>query len=154
MASAVAVQSIVVAADCETVFDRIISIAPDDFIRPRWPMPGVAAWSGAERWVAVGDQRRVTMTAGVTLTETLTAFDPPTGFSIRTTGFGGWFGALNDHCEIDWTVTPETDAATKVVWRVAFFAKPGALAKALLPRVVTPLWPPFMAVALERLRTG
>lgn len=148
-AVSVCVDRIVPAAP-EQAFAGAVSIPPDTLIHPRGPMPGVAAWSGAGAWSAPGDQRTLQMTAGVTLSETLTAIAPPHRFAYRTTGFAGWFGALTAHCETAWEFKAAGDHRTAVNWHVAFYAR-GAAGAVLLPLIVKPLWPGFMAAALERL---
>ena len=144
-------KSVSIAASCANAFETTIALAPDALIKTRGPMPGVAEWSGVSRWTQPGDNRRLRMTAGVTLIETLTSIDPPYQFSYRTTGFGGWFGTLNDHCKTQWSFEQTGTAQTHIRWCACFFAR-SAPASIILPFVVKPLWPGYMAAALNRLR--
>lgn len=131
----------------EVAFEAAAALAPTTLLPRRWPMPGCTACAGAARWTRRGDERRLRMSDGGELVETLIRIEAPQGFCAVVSGFHGWFAGLARDAESQWRFTPEGDA-TRLVWRIAFRPAEGVPAP-ILALVVKPLWPGYMRAGLS-----
>lgn len=144
--------SIDIAAESERVFDAAAALDPVRHIRPSGVLPGVAGCDDAQGgWSAIGQLRRLTLTDGVRLTETLTAFEPPRFYAYDVEGFAGLFGALISGADASWRIEPARGGLTRVEWRYRFTPR-GAIEGAMLRMLVRALWPGYMRRALESLK--
>ena len=99
-------------------------------------------------WDAEGQTRRLMLSDGGSVVETLKSVQPPYRFVYELTDFRRIFGALVHHARADWTFTEEAQR-TRVRWTYTFFAKPGrGLAVAA---IVTLFWRPYMKHVLPGL---
>ncbi len=143
---------IAVTAPASRAFDAATRLPPPDLMRAHWPMPGCASFTGPARWSAVGEERRLVMTDGNTLSETLAAFEPGCSYATRIVGFHGWFARLAGHADVAWAFTEE-GGETRIDWRVDFAHAEGA-SPILLSLATKPFWPAYMRGGLGRLKAA
>ncbi|MEL6369477.1 MAG: SRPBCC family protein [Pseudomonadota bacterium] len=136
----------------DEVFDHAAAMRPEALVQRRGPMPGIVRAEGAIPYTAVGDIRTLSMSDGNTLTETLTAIEPPSRYAYTVSSFAGWFAALATAADTTWFFE-EADGATTVTWQVEFIPN-GTAGRLFLPFVVQSFWPGFMAASLDRLKTS
>lgn len=121
-------------------------------VRPLGPLPGVdRAWVIGGGETRLGTIRRVVLTDGTPLDETVTEWEPPRVHGYRIKGFRFPLGSLVTHIDSRWVFSPLGDG-TRVTWTYEVNVK-NALA---LPIVVALTKGPlqrFLAASLERLRT-
>ena len=134
------------------VYKSATSIDPTVFIRPTKVLPGVASFTGAPEWRNIGDRRRLTLTDGSNIQETLTDITPGAAFAYDVTGFQGPLGKLLVGAKGQWRVAADNDdQTTRLEWEYVFLpANP--ISRVLLNAITRRLWPAYMTGALQRLK--
>jgi hypothetical protein len=98
-------------------------------------------------WGEVGQTRIVVTSDGGTMREQLVTVDPPHAFSYRLSDITGPMGPLVDSIEGSWGFEP-AGTGTLVTWRWALH--PTRVGVVAMP-LITTMWRPYAARALERL---
>jgi hypothetical protein len=96
-------------------------------------------------WDAEGQTRRLLLSDGGSVVETLLAVQPPYRFVYQLTRFRGVFGVLVDHARAEWTFAEEGER-TRVRWTYTFFAKPAR--GPVVAAIVKAFWGPYMRSVL------
>jgi len=119
---------------------------------PKGPLPGVRKVADpVGTWSAVGDSRRVIMTDGSSLLETLTSYKPDDRVAYHIQGFKGPLGVLVTHAEGEWKFTSLTETKTNVRWTFTFFPRSNFTAP-IVGLIANRLWPDFAGDALQRVK--
>ncbi|WBU39087.1 SRPBCC family protein [Homoserinibacter sp. YIM 151385] len=117
---------------------RIVTAADPASWYPRFgPLPavvGVVDRAGA--FDAEGDHRRLLLSDGGSVVETLRLVDEPRRFAYDLSHFQKLFGRLVEGARAEWVFAPE-GAGTRVRWTYEFHPRRGAR---LLVRLVVRLW--------------
>ncbi|GAA2088168.1 hypothetical protein GCM10009840_27960 [Pseudolysinimonas kribbensis] len=92
-------------------------------------------------WDAEGRSRRLLLSDGGSVVETLTSVQRPSRFAYELTDFRKVFGVLVDRARAEWTFDAEA-GGTRVRWTYTFFAKPAR--GAIVAAVVRLFWGPYM----------
>lgn len=105
-----------VAGDVERTFGLVLAL-PLEELFTRWfgPIPPIHSTEGPDPWQTPGQQRRVDLVGPGSMTETLTAVDPPHHFSYRLDGVRGPMSALIATVEGRWSFTP-AGPGTTITW--------------------------------------
>lgn len=92
-------------------------------------------------WDGEGQSRRLILSDGGSVVETLRSVQPPHRFVYELTDFRKVFGVLVDHARAEW-VFAEEQGRTRVRWTYTFFAKPGR--GGVVAAIVRLFWGPYM----------
>jgi Polyketide cyclase / dehydrase and lipid transport len=122
---------------------------PDVFAERHGPMPRITEVTDqvGEWGTEVGQTRRIHMSDGGTVLETLTSLDAPRSFGYRLSEIGGPMKLLVSGVSGRWSFAAEDDG-TRVTWSWDVDAK-SVLAKPVLP-VLGLFWNGYAAKALAR----
>ncbi|MCU1411957.1 MAG: hypothetical protein JWR04_2664 [Rhodoglobus sp.] len=104
---------------------------------------GVRDQSGT--WDAVGRTRRLELSDGGHVIETITDTDSPTYFAYELSDFQKLFGALVTGARAEWRFDREAEG-TSIRWTYTFFGKPGR--GWIVSLIVRLLWAPYMRKVL------
>lgn len=114
-------------------------------------LPGVASIEGHRApWGVAGEQRRLTLTDGGTLTEDLIFAEPGARFVYRASRFSGVFGRLATQARGEFRFE-DTSEGTRATW-VYVFTPASASARVFVRFIARRLWPGYMRSALSRLK--
>jgi hypothetical protein len=145
--------AVTVTGRAATTPDRAMAvIAPIDLTRiftGFGPLPAVVGTRGQTGgWDHPGAARTVLLGDGSEAREELTAYDPPSHFAYRLSGFTGPLRLLVEGVHGAWWFTPNAGGGTGVRWTYAFRPRPG---RGLIVRaVVAPLWRAYARRVLAR----
>ncbi len=106
------------------------------------PLPavvGVTDQSGS--WDTVGRTRRLELSDGGHVIETITDTENPGLFGYELSDFQKLFGALVTGARSEWRFTA-VDGGTRIQWTYTFFGKPGR--RWIVGIIVSTLWGPYM----------
>jgi hypothetical protein len=138
--------SVTVAAEARaplaSTFATIAPIPPERIFRGFGPLPTVTrtrAQSGG--WDHVGATRVVELADGSEARERLTAYEAPSHFGYRLSGFTGPLRHLVSHADGEWWFSDRGDA-TDVRWTYVFYPRTGRGA------AIAPLWRRYQQRAL------
>jgi hypothetical protein len=127
-------------------------MTPVGFYPRSGPLPAVVAVHGQTgAWDAPGQTRRLELSGGGQLVETLVTVARPALFVYELTDFRGPLRSLVDRGRAEWWYESldredEEASGTRICWQYSFDAKPG---RGLLVRaVVRLLWGPYMTKVL------
>jgi hypothetical protein len=140
----------VVAVEPAEAFDRLISAhLPDLFSRRFAAFPPVReVVDEPEDWGTVGQDRTIVLADGGRLHETLTAVDPPHGYSYVLDDVHGPLRPFVRGIDGEWSVAPEgTGARVRWAWTIY----PTASLARLTPLVIGRMWQGYAARALVEL---
>lgn len=129
--------------------DTYVITGPIDATRfyPKFgPLPAVASVvDQTGTWDTPGRSRRLELSDGGSVVETITDAISPTYFAYELTQFQKLFGVLVDHARAEWTFG-SVNGGTRIRWTYTFFARPGwGWAVRLIVRA---FWVPYMARVL------
>lgn len=124
------------------VFPRLLEHDPVWFY-PRWLLlPGVVeVQEQSGRWETPGRTRRLVLSDGGTVVETIREVGAPAVFVYELSDFTGFFGLLVAAGRSEWRLTAR-DAGTAIHWTYAFTARRGR--GALVRAIVRRAWGPYM----------
>lgn len=117
-------------------------VDPTQFYPRSGVLPAVAAvrdQSGT--WDTVGRTRRLELSDGGHVIETITDTDSPTYFAYELSDFQKVFGALVAGARAEWRFE-RVETGTRISWTYTFFGKPGRGWVVFL--IVRLLWGPYM----------
>jgi hypothetical protein len=100
---------------------------------------GVTDQSGS--WDTVGRTRRLELSDGGHVIETITDTENPGLFGYELSDFQKLFGALVTGARSEWRFTA-VDGGTRIQWTYTFFGKPGR--GWIVGIIVSTLWGPYM----------
>jgi hypothetical protein len=127
-------------------------IAPIDLTRiftGFGPLPAVVGMRGQTAgWDHAGAARTVLLGDGSEAREELTAYDPPSHFAYRLSGFTGPLRLLVFGVDGAWWFAPDAGGGTEVRWTYAFRPRPGR--GPIVRAVVAPLWRAYARRVLAR----
>lgn len=113
-------------ADPASVFRSVTQADPARWYPRFGPLPAVVEVVDRRGDFTVpGDSRRLRLSDGGGVVETLRESDAPRRFVYTLSWFERLFGRLVDSAVAEWTFTP-VDAGTRVHWRYTFMPKRGA----------------------------
>lgn len=143
-----------VAADAPGTPERVFALlTPSDPTRfyPRFgPLPAVVAvHEQSGDWQGLGQSRRLELSDGGSVVETLEVVDPPARFAYRLTRFTGPFARLVDHAEADWRF-PAAESGCRIEWSYRFVPR-GPASALIVAIIVRLLWAPYMRRVLRGL---
>ncbi|CAN5250965.1 hypothetical protein BH11ACT4_BH11ACT4_20840 [soil metagenome] len=117
-------------------------VEPTRFYPKFGPLPAVVAvrdQSGS--WDATGRSRRLMLSDGGHVVETITNADSPTYFAYELSDFQKLFGMLVTGARAEWRFE-RVETGTRIRWTYTFFGKPGrGWVVALIVRL---FWAPYM----------
>lgn len=128
-------------------FATIAPIPLEKIFRGFGPLPAVTGTreqSGG--WDHVGATRMVQLSDGSEARERLTAYETPSHFAYRLSGFTGPFRHLVSHVDGDWWFSDRGDA-THVRWTYVFHPRRGR--SAVVRAALAPLWRRYQRRALD-----
>lgn len=96
-------------------------------------------------WDTVGQTRRLMLSDGGHVIETITDANSPTYFAYELSDFQKLFGALVKGARAEWRFAREVEG-TSIRWTYTFFGKPGR--GWIIAIIVTLLWAPYMRKVL------
>ena len=133
----------------EWTWDVLTPIDPARFYPRFGPLPAtikVTHQSGP--WNTIGQTRRLELSDGGHVIETITDVEPHSFFAYELTDFQKIFSRLVDHARAEWTFTAVPEG-TLVHWTYTFFArKRWGWLVALIVRI---WWEPYMRSVLPEL---
>jgi hypothetical protein len=142
--------SIFINAPVEKTFAAALGLDAPAIIRPHRILPGVKAVAGdAAGWAKAGDRRRLTLTNGSNVEETLTEVGS-TSYKYRVTGFSGPFGFLVKEANAAFEVAPRK-TGSMLSWTYEF-TPASPLAAPFVDMIASSLWTEWMDAALDRLK--
>jgi Polyketide cyclase / dehydrase and lipid transport len=101
----------------------------------------VAVRNQSGTWDTIGRTRRLDLSDGGHVIETITDTDSPTYFAYELSDFQKLFGLLVSGARAEWRFE-RVEHGTRISWTYTFFGKPGrSWAVALIVRL---LWAPYM----------
>ncbi len=119
---------------------------------PKGPLPGVRDVTERKGdWTAPGHSRRVVMSDGASLLETLTAYEENTAVAYRIEGFKAPLGLLVTHAEGAWSFDEVGPAETKIAWTFTFYPR-SAFTAPIVGFIARRLWPGYAGDALDRVK--
>lgn len=133
----------VVAAPLDHVFSVLATLDPSGGYYPSFgPLPAVQRVSEQTAvFTEPGASRRLHLSDGGTVVETVVVVEEPTRHSYELRGFEKIFGALVDHARADWRFDT-VPGGTRVRWRYTFTALPARAVPVWL--IVRIFWAPYM----------
>ncbi|MBG6053776.1 hypothetical protein IWX81_000166 [Salinibacterium sp. CAN_S4] len=115
---------------------------PATFYPRSGPLPAVTAvreQSGT--WDTIGRTRRLILSGGGHVIETITDTDSPTYFAYELSDFQKLFGLLVSGARAEWRFE-RIETGTQISWTYTFFGKPGR--NWIVALIVRVLWAPYM----------
>lgn len=144
-ASATAVAT--VAATPKQAYDISGPLDPTTFYPKSGPLPAVVeVRNQTGTWDTVGRTRKLILSDGGHVIETITDANSPAYFAYELTDFQKLFGALVDHARAEWRFISEGER-TSIRWTYTFFGKPGR--GWIIGLIVGLLWAPYMRKVLQ-----
>jgi len=132
----------IVRATPRQAFEISGPVDPAVFYPKSGPLPaviGVRDQSGT--WDTVGRTRRVMLSDGGHVIETITDADSPGYFAYELSDFQKLFGALVTGARAEWRFERVAEG-TRISWTYTFFGKPGR--RWIVTLIVRLLWGPYM----------
>lgn len=129
-------------APASRVFPRLLDHDPVSFYPRWWALPGVVEvrdQSGV--WNARGRTRRLVLSDGGTVLETIRRVEAAELFVYELSDFTGFFGLLVASGRAEWRVSAR-DAGSTIDWTYAFTARPGR--GFLVAAIVRLFWAGYM----------
>ncbi|KQS17376.1 SRPBCC family protein [Frigoribacterium sp. Leaf186] len=134
---------------------RVVAAALDDTWRVATPLTPVGFYPRAGvipavvavhdqtgPWDAVGRTRRLELSDGSSVVESLVRVEPDGVFVYELSRFTGLLGRLVTGGRADWSYSSTPNGRTRVDWTYSFFARPG---RGLIVRgIVRFAWAPYM----------
>ncbi len=140
--SASASATAIVAATPKRAWEITGPVDPTAFYPKYGPLPavvGVEDQTGS--WDTVGRSRRLLLSDGGSVIETITHADSPGYFAYELTRFTKLFGVLVRNARAEWSFERVADGTT-MVWKYTFFGLPG---RAWIVKLIVRLfWAPYM----------
>jgi len=134
---------------CGAAFQAITALDVPRVFRGHGPLPAVEALDEPiGNWESVGHSRRICLSDGSHVRETLTAVDRPRGFSYVVEGFSGVIRWLTLRATGQWTFEAISDRETLIRWRYAYEPR-SAAAWPLLWLVNQLLWRGYMRKVID-----
>lgn len=117
-------------------------VDPTRFYPKYGPLPAVTAVRDQTgTWDTVGHTRRLILSDGGHVIETITDADSPTYFAYELSDFQKLFGMLVTGARAVWRFE-RVEAGTRIGWTYTFFGKPG---RAWIVKLIVKLfWAPYM----------
>ena len=144
-ASATAVAT--VTATPKQAYDISGPLDPTKFYPKSGALPAVVeVRNQTGTWDAVGRSRKLMLSDGGHVIETITDANSPAYFAYELSDFQKLFGALVDHARAEWRFIGEGDG-TSIRWTYTFFGKPGR--GWMVGLIVRLLWAPYMRKVLS-----
>jgi hypothetical protein len=129
-------------ASLERAFAIGTPMTPVGYYPKFGPLPAVLEVRGQTGpWDAVGQRRRLMLSDGGSVTETLVRVEAPHRFVYELSNFEKLFGRLVSGARAEWEYAAD-GAGTRIDWRYTFFARPGA--GLVLRAIVGLFWAPYM----------
>ena len=122
------------------------SVDPARFYPKHGPLPAVTAVRDQTGpWDTVGRTRKLALSDGGHVIETITDADSPTLFAYELSDFQKLFGMLVTGARAEWRFE-RVEAGTRIRWTYTFFGKPGRAW--IVKLIVTLFWAPYMRKVL------
>lgn len=121
-------------------------VDPTKFYPKFGPLPavvGVRDQSGS--WDTVGHTRKLMLSDGGHVIETITDADSPTFFAYELSDFQKLFGMLVKGARAEWRFE-RVETGTRISWTYTFFAKPGR--GWMVALIIRLFWAPYMTKVL------
>ena len=133
----------VVAAALERTWRVATPLTPVGFYPRAGVIPAVVAvHDQTGPWDAVGRTRRLELSDGSSVVESLVRVEPDGVFVYELSRFTGLLGRLVTGGRADWSYSSTPNGCTRVDWTYSFFARPG---RGLIVRgIVRFAWAPYM----------
>jgi hypothetical protein len=133
----------VVAAALERTWRVATPLTPVGFYPRAGVIPAVVAvHDQTGPWDAVGRTRRLELSDGSSVVESLVRVEPDGVFVYELSRFTGLLGRLVTGGRADWSYSSTPNGHTRVDWTYSFFARPG---RGLIVRgIVRFAWAPYM----------
>ena len=123
-------------------YDISAALDPADFYPRFGPLPAVrAVLDQSGPWDAVGRTRRLLLSDGGHVIETITDTHAPTLFAYELSDFQRLFGMLVRGARAEWRFE-RTESGTRIRWSYTFHPKPGR--GPVVGVIVRLLWAPYM----------
>ncbi|MEO1251239.1 MAG: SRPBCC family protein [Pseudomonadota bacterium] len=138
---------ITICAPRPNVFQTATDMRAADFVRPRFPLPGISATDGGP-WRRIGDRRHHVLTDESSVDEELTAHARDEAFAYRVTGFEGVFGRIVSKATAEWRFDWRGPELTQVEWTYSFSPRSegGRVPLAIIAKL---FWPGYLRAALR-----
>lgn len=133
----------VVAAALDSAWRVATPLTPVGFYPRAGVIPAVVAvHDQTGPWDAVGRTRRLELSDGSSVVESLVRVEPDRAFVYELSRFTGLLGRLVTGGRADWSYSSTPNGRTRVDWTYSFFARPG---RGLIVRgIVRFAWAPYM----------
>lgn len=133
----------VVAAALDSTWHVATPLTPVGFYPRAGVIPAVVAvHDQTGPWDAVGQTRRLELSDGSSVVESLVLVEPDQVFVYELSRFTGLLGHLVTGGRADWTYSSTPNGRTRVDWTYSFFARPG---RGLIVRGIVRFgWAPYM----------
>lgn len=133
----------------EHAYDTTVAHPLPDLFRHRYGLlPPIKAVTGPEPWGELGQSRRIVLSDGGTLRETLTVVDRPSVIGYRIDEITGALKPLASHIDGAWRFIP-AGTGCRVTW--AWTVHPASSVASHLTPVLGRLWKGYARQALENL---
>lgn len=133
----------VTAAPIEAAWDISVPIDPTQFYPRFGILPGVVdVRDQSGDWQTVGHTRRLMLSDGGHVIETIRQVEPSRFFAYELSDFQKLFGHLVSGARAEWEYSPVAGGGTRIRWTYTFFARRGA--GVLVAAIVRALWAPYM----------
>jgi uncharacterized protein YndB with AHSA1/START domain len=137
---------IVVAAPLAEVFATVVATDPPAFYPRFGPLPAVVRVSEqSDEFDVVGAQRRLHLSDGGSVVETVVEVDAPRRHVYELSRFQKLFGSLVSGGRAEWTFAHDSEG-TRIRWAYSFFPLPGR--GAVVHLIVRLFWAPYMRSVL------
>jgi hypothetical protein len=134
-------------APVEAAFDAIVPIDLAKMFTGYGPLPAVSGTRDQSGdWDHVGATRTVELSDGSTAAEVILAYERPSYFAYRVSGFTSSLRLLANGARGEWWFAPAGEGAAEIRWRYTF--EPRGLSRPLLSLVVSRLWRGYARRAL------
>ena len=135
--SASATATIILATTPKQAFEISGPLDPSRFYGKFGPLPAVVGVTGQSgQWDAVGRTRKLELSDGGSVTETISDVISPTLFAYDLSNFTGVFQHLVSGARAEWTFE-RTAVGTLVTWTYTFHDKAG---RAFIVRAIVRMW--------------
>ncbi len=141
--------SIFISAPVEKTFATARSFDAPRIVRRKGLLPGVRSVDGPDRWGDVGDRRRLTLTDGSGVEETLLDLGAQS-YRYRVSGFSGPFRFLVKEAQASFVVERQGEGSI-LRWSYEF-APTSPFAAPVVSFIAGAPWIQWMDAALERIK--
>lgn len=144
--------SIFIKAPVEKTFAMALGFDAPAIVRPKGLLPGVKSVAGTiGAWSKVGETRRLSLTDGSSVEETLVEIGP-SSYKYRVGEFSGPFKYLVKEANASFAVEQRQNGSA-LTWSYKF-TPTSAMAAAVVSFIASSLWTGWMDAALERLKAA